>query len=99
VQEVAQQVDGAWPVEELRSALQALGASAASQAYAIARILGAPDVDSAADPLVMRGLRAVGLGTEILDELSPWRSYAALHLCMLGRAASGRLSSSERVAS
>ena len=99
VQELAQQVDGAWPVRELRRALHALGVSPASQAYAIARILGAPDVDSAADPMVRRGMRAVGLGTETPDEISPWRSYAALHLCLRGQTAGGRRTSSERVAS
>lgn len=99
VREVAERVDAAWPIAELRGALRALGVSAASQAYAVARILGAPDVDAAPDPLVLRGMRAAGVGAATPGEFSPWRSYAALHLCVLARTRPGRRISSERLAS
>jgi AraC family transcriptional regulator of adaptative response / DNA-3-methyladenine glycosylase II len=52
--------------------------------YLAMRILGAPDVFLANDAAVRNGIRALGDGTAACTpdfrEVSPWRSYATMHL-------------------
>ena len=81
VQKVAAMVDSGWPAVDLVAALASVGAPEASRAYAVSRILGAPDVDCSADPRVRAGMRALDISTGAAGSLSPWRSYAAMHFC------------------
>jgi AraC family transcriptional regulator of adaptative response / DNA-3-methyladenine glycosylase II len=52
--------------------------------YVAMRVLGAPDVFLANDAAVRNGIRALSAGnTELspdFQEVSPWRSYATMHL-------------------
>ena len=76
--------------DELRAELVSIpGIGPWTANYVAMRVLGHPDIFLAGDLIADRAALALGLTTEAIESVSPWRSYLTHHLWAASAALKG----------